>query len=81
MTASERSGRVDYVPEGYRVTWSETGLVVEATDYHAGKLNLTWEKVFDLAERAGQAAQKKCKMQKLNSEITLISSIDLRMEK
>jgi len=64
MTASERSGRIDYVPEGYRLTWSETGLQIEATDYHAGKLNFTWEQIFDLAERAGQVAGKEMQNEK-----------------
>jgi len=56
MTGSERSGRIDYDPEGFILFWDNVGLSIQVTDYHAGILQLSWNTVLDLAKRAGQTA-------------------------
>jgi hypothetical protein len=53
MTDSDTAGRLNYQREGFDVSWDEHGLVIRVVDYHAGSLNLPWETILDLAQRAG----------------------------
>jgi hypothetical protein len=54
MTDSNNSGYIIYSREGYSVKWDENGLKIEANDYHAGCLQLSWDRVLDLAKRASE---------------------------
>jgi len=45
----ERSGRIEYLKEGFIVHWDEHLLTVEVIDYHATMLRLPWKDVQALA--------------------------------
>ena len=47
----EKTGSIDLPREGYCIKWDEGGLQIEATDYHAGTLNLSWTDILTLAEQ------------------------------
>ena len=47
----EKTGSMDFPTEGYCVKWDQSGLQIEATDYHAGTLNLPWAYIMKLAEQ------------------------------
>lgn len=44
--------------DDYELEWSDKGITIRVTDYHAGPLTLSWELVFDLAQRAGLKTPK-----------------------
>ena len=52
MIDSGQSGFLDFSSEGIRIFWDENGLSIQVIDYHAEKLQLSWETIFDLAQRA-----------------------------
>jgi hypothetical protein len=51
------AGQLDFLPEGYRVTWSNRGLEVQTTDYHAGTLVMPWEMILDLAQASNHGTE------------------------
>jgi hypothetical protein len=44
------TGQLDFVPDGYRIGWSNRGLEIQVTDYHVGALVLPWKLILDLAQ-------------------------------
>jgi hypothetical protein len=63
MADSDKAGRLEYKLEGFGVNWDEQGLKICTLDYHVGCLNLSWETILDLSQRAGagvsyQSSQK-----------------------
>ncbi len=48
----EPSGTIQYPAEGFSIRWSRRGLEVQATDYHATRLRLSWSALLELASRA-----------------------------
>jgi hypothetical protein len=49
----DRSGVVDYGPEGFTLSWDEQELRIQVNDYHTEVLHLSWSTVLDLARQAG----------------------------
>lgn len=47
---------LDFPREGYELRADPDGLLIRATDYHAGELKLPWALLLDLARKA-QAQQ------------------------
>jgi hypothetical protein len=47
------AGSLNFGSEGYQVGWSDQGLEIRTTDYHAGTLFLSWELLLDLARVSG----------------------------
>ena len=56
MTDSGNAGRLDYPRDGFTVFWDARGLHIKVTDYHVETLDLSWDTVLDLANRAGSGA-------------------------
>jgi hypothetical protein len=52
MSDSDQGGYLDFPSEGIRIFWDESGLRIQVIDYHAGILQLSWETILDLAQRA-----------------------------
>jgi hypothetical protein len=50
--AEQRPSRV-FVSEGYTITCRLDGLVIEAVDYHAGKLKIAWRDLEQLMVESG----------------------------
>ena len=48
----ERRGRIEYSEQGFILHWDETGLQIQVTDYHAGRLRLLWKDILALARIA-----------------------------
>ncbi len=46
------SNTLDFPREGYELRWDADGLLVRATDYHAGELKLPWKLLLELARKA-----------------------------
>jgi hypothetical protein len=44
------AGQLDFLPEGYRIRWSNRGLEVQTTDYHPGTMVMPWKLILDLAQ-------------------------------
>lgn len=56
MSRSEHeSGAIEYVVEGYVLRWGAAGLEIQATEYRAGKLRLSWDDLRGLALRSGRS--------------------------
>lgn len=51
----QRSGRIEYLKEGFILHWDEHLLSVEVIDYHATVLRLPWKDVQALATIASGA--------------------------
>ena len=59
---TERSGKIEYLQEGFIVHWDEHRLTVEVIDYHATTLRLPWKDIQALATIAsGHPAPKAAK--------------------
>jgi hypothetical protein len=56
---SPRSGRIEYLKEGFILHWDEHLLSVEVIDYHATVLRLPWKDVQALATIASGTAPPK----------------------
>ena len=54
-----RSGRIEYLKEGFILHWDEHLLSVEVIDYHATVLRLPWKDVLALATIACEPAPSK----------------------
>lgn len=52
MADKEKTGATVYFDD-YVLKWSDDGITIRVTDYHAGPLTLSWELVLDLAHRNG----------------------------
>jgi hypothetical protein len=50
--AEQRPSRI-FVSEGYTITCKLDGLVIEAVDYHAGRLKLAWRDLERLMVESG----------------------------
>jgi hypothetical protein len=62
-TKAERSGKIEYLKEGFILHWDEHILTVEVIDYHATMLRLAWKDVQALATIAsGAPAPKAAKL-------------------
>ena len=48
-TNAERTGKIEYLKEGFILHWDEHALTVEVIDYHATVLRLAWKDVQALA--------------------------------
>ena len=53
MEEKTLGGYFKFPGPGYVVYWGGDGLRIEAIDYHCTELRLSWEFLFDVAERAG----------------------------
>ena len=53
MDDSNKEGHIVFKREGFNLFWNENGLEIQTTDYHVGCFQLSWETIFDLAQRAG----------------------------
>jgi hypothetical protein len=61
-TTARRSGKLEYLKEGFILHWDEEVLTVEVIDYHATMLRLAWKDVRALATIAsGEASDKAAK--------------------
>lgn len=49
------TGQMHFDTAGYLLRWSPDGLEVQAVDYHAGVLRLSWEMVERLRKRCDPA--------------------------
>ena len=52
-----RAGQLDFLTEGYRIGWSDRGLEIQTTDYHAGTLVVPWELVLELAQASSHGTE------------------------
>jgi hypothetical protein len=55
-TITERSGKIEYLKEGFILHWDPHILTVEVIDYHATMLRLAWKDVQALATIASGTA-------------------------
>jgi hypothetical protein len=55
----QRSGRIEYLEEGFILHWDERHLSVEVIDYHARVLRLDWKDVQALATIASGTPRPK----------------------
>ena len=61
-TNAERTGKIEYLKEGFILHWDEHDLTVEVIDYHATVLRLPWKDVQALAAVAsGVPSQRAAK--------------------
>lgn len=56
---ARRSGKIEYLKEGFILHWDEHVLTVEVIDYHATVLRLAWKDVQALATIASGAPSPK----------------------
>lgn len=59
MTETGQAGRLEFNREGFCVLWDESGLSIQVVDYHCETLQLSWEMILDLAERARSSTSLK----------------------
>ena len=52
-TLKRESGKIEYPTQGYVLRWGERGVEIETTEYHATRLQITWEELCALAKRTG----------------------------
>lgn len=52
------AGSLNFESEGYQVGWSDQGLQIRTTDYHAGTLLLPWKLLLDLARASGDGRKE-----------------------
>jgi len=64
VKAGDKSGGIDLIPEGFRVTWDSQGLEIRVTNEPSAPLRLTWAQLRDLASRAGVAARSDANAQR-----------------
>ena len=55
----QRSGRIEYLKEGFILHWDEHLLSVEVIDYHATVLRLPWKDILSLATIASGSERPK----------------------
>ncbi len=51
------AGQLDFLAEGYRIGWSDRGLEIRTTDYHAGTLIVPWKLILDLARASSHGTK------------------------
>lgn len=51
------AGQLDFLAEGYRIGWSDRGLEIQTTDYHAGTLVVPWKLILELAQASNQGME------------------------
>lgn len=54
----DRGTTLDFPREGYELRAEPDGLLVRATDYHAGELKLPWALLAELARKAQAPARE-----------------------
>jgi hypothetical protein len=52
VSSTNTLGRLDFLVEGYYLSWDRDALVVTVTEYDASPLRLPWRLLLDLAEKA-----------------------------
>lgn len=53
-----KHGALEFKAEGYLIRWGGRGLEIQVTEYHATRLLLTWDQLFELARKSGWKPRK-----------------------